>query len=215
MKNPASLLRTFLLFGLATFLLAGCAETKLSSSWTAPGVTSLKFRKVIIIGLGANREFNRRMAESAVKNQLTKIEAVPSYELLPGLTDIKDRDAVLKMISDSGADGVITLRLAGSSSRVHHGASDNLPMDYMTISGYFGAVYDVAGYYLSDGGRDIVQDRVLAIETNIYDARTGKLLWSGLTVSTQDASNPGSVPHLIAEVGKVIRAKLESEGLIR
>lgn len=215
MKSPTSRLSSLLLLGLAVSLLAGCASTKLSSSWTAPGVTSLKFKKIVVIGLGANRNFNRKMAESAVVNQLTKIEAVPSYELLPGLTDIKDKEAVLQMVKDSGADGVITLRLAGSDSRVHYGSSGNLPMDYMTLSGYYGAVYDVSGYFLSDGGRNIVQERVLSIETNIYDAATGKLVWSGLTVSTKDATNPGSVPDLILEVGKTLRAKMESDGLLK
>lgn len=215
MKTPASRLSALFLLALAVSLLAGCASTKLSSSWTAPGVTSLKFKKIVVIGLGANREFNRKMAESAVVNQLTKVQAVPSYELLPGLTDIKDKDAVLKMISESGADGVITLLLAARDSRVHYGATNNLPMDYMTISGYYGSVYDVSGYYLSDGGRNVVQDKILSIETNIYDAHTGKLLWSGLTVSTKDATNPGSVPDLIHEVGKTLRAKLESEGLLK
>lgn len=215
MKTTASLLRPLVLLGLVVSLLAGCADTKLSRSWTAPGVTQLKFKKVVVIALAANRDFNRKMAESAVVNQMTRITAVPSYELMPGLTSIKDRDDVLKMIKDSGADGVITLRLASADSRVSYGASGNLPMDYMSFSGYYGSVYDVTGYYLDDGGRSIVTDRILSIETNIYDAHTGKLVWSGLTTSTKDANNPGSVPALILEVGKTLRAKMESEGLIQ
>lgn len=214
-KNTVSLLRPLFLLGLAVSLLAGCADTKLSRSWTAPGTTGLKFNKVVVIALATNREFTRKMAESAVVNQMTKVTAVPSYELLPGLTSIKDKDAVLQMIKDSGADGVITLRLVGSNSQVHYGSSGNLPMDYMSFSGYYGSVYDVSGYYLSDGGRNIVTDRVLSIETNIYDAHTGKLVWSGLTESTKDANNPGSVPALILEVGQTLRAKMESEGLIQ
>jgi len=214
MNKVISPFRSLLFLGLALGLLAGCADTKLSRSWSAPGVSALKFHKVVVLALGTNREFNRKMAESAVVNQM-KIAAVPSYELLPGLASIKDRDDVLKMIKDSGADGVITLRLASADSHVSYGASGNLPMDYMTISGYYGSVYDVGGYYLSDGGRNIVTDRILSIETNIYDAHTGKLVWSGLTESTKDANNPGSVPALILEVAQTLRAKMESEGLIQ
>ncbi len=214
-KSTVSFFRSLLLLGLAVSLLAGCADTKLSRSWTAPGVSALKFKKVVVIALATNREFNRKMAESAVVNQMTRVTAVASYELLPGLAGIKDKEDVLKMIKDSGADGVITLRLASADSRVSYGASGNLPMDYLSFSGYYGSVYDVSGYYLNDGGRNIVTDRILSIETNIYDAHTGKLVWSGLTESTKNANNPGSVPALILEVGQTLRAKMESEGLIQ
>ena len=214
MKNPISRFRPIVLLGLAASLLAGCADTTMKRDWTAPGVGSIKFTKVLILGVGVNRNFNRRMAEAAVQRQITKIPAVGGYELLPGLDDIKDKEKVRQVVRDNQIDGLITLRLTSSSMNVTYGSSTALPMEYATFSGYYGTVYDVGAYYADDGGRNIYADKVMAIETNIYDAKTEKLIWSGLTQSTKSATNPGSVPDLITEVAKVVRARLTSQGLV-
>ena len=206
--------RLLALLAVAALAFTGCADATLKSSWTAPGVTKLKFNKMVVIALAANRNFNRKMAESAVANQITKIKAVPSYELLPGLDDVKDKATVIKMIQDNQFDGVITLRLTATDTRVTYGGSTALPMDYMTFSGYYGSAYDVSAYFLDDGNRATYQDKIIFLEVNIYDVKTMKLVWSGTTQTIKDAANPGSVPAAVLEVGKAVRAKLQEEQLI-
>jgi hypothetical protein len=53
-------------------------------------------------------------------------------------------------------------------------------------------------------------DRVIGMETNIYNAKDEQLIWTGLTRST----NPGNVQRLITEVAEVVRAKLREQKLI-
>ena len=206
--------RLLVLLAVAALAFAGCADTTLKSSWTAPGVTKLKFNKMVVIALAANRNFNRKMAESAVANSATRVKIVPSYELLPGLDDVKNKATVIKMIQDNEFDGVITLRIAARDTRVMSGSSSTLPMDYLTFSGYYGSVYDVSAYYLDDGNRATYQDKIISLEVNIYDVKTMKLVWSGTTQTIKDAANPGSVPAAVQEVAKVIRAKLQDDKLL-
>ncbi len=206
--------RLLVLLAVAALAFAGCADTTLKSSWTAPGVTKLKFNKMVVIALAANRNFNRKMAESAVANSATRVKIVPSCELLPGLDDVKNKATVIKMIQDNEFDGVITLRIAARDTRVMSGSSSTLPMDYLTFSGYYGSVYDVSAYYLDDGNRATYQDKIISLEVNIYDVKTMKLVWSGTTQTIKDAANPGSVPAAVQEVAKVIRAKLQDDKLL-
>jgi hypothetical protein len=206
--------RLLVLLTVAALAFAGCADTSLKSSWTAPGVTKLKFNKMVVIALAANRNFNRKMAESAVANSATRVKIVPSYELLPGLDDVKNKATVIKMIQDNEFDGVITMRIAATDTRVMSGSSTALPMDYLTFSGYYGSVYDVSAYYLDDGNRATYQDKIISLEVNIYDVKTMKLVWSATTQTIKDAANPGSVPTAVQEVAKVIRAKLQDEKLV-
>lgn len=213
-KNITTRFRPLALLALAAFTFSGCADTVLQSSWTAPDVTQLKFNKMVVIALAANRNFNRKMAESAVANFATKVKIVPSYELLPGLDSVKDKATVIKMIQDNNFDGVITMRIAASDNRVTYGGSSSLPMDYLSFSGYYGSVYDVSAYYLDDGNRSTYQDKIIYLEVHIYDVKTMKLVWAGTTQTIKDAANPGSVPAAIQEVAKAVRDKLQEDQLV-
>jgi len=213
-KNTPTYSRLLALLAVAAFAFSSCADTTLKSSWTAPGVTKLKFNKMVVIALAANRNFNRKMAESAVANFATRVKIVPSYELLPGLDSVKDKATVIKMIQDNQFDGVITMRLAATDTRVTYGGSTALPMDYLAFSDYYTQVYDVSAYYLDDGNRATYQDKIIFLEVNIYDVKTMKLVWSGTTQTIKDAANPGSVPAAIQEIAGVIRNKLEESNLI-
>ena len=48
------------------------------------------------------------------------------------------------------------------------------------------------------------------VETNIYDATDGKLIWFGRT----STKNAGDRKELIEEVAAVVKSKLQTQGLI-
>jgi len=57
----------------------------------------------------------------------------------------------------------------------------------------------------------ITTDRVIGLETNIYNVKDEGLIWTGLTKTT----NPGNVEKLVMEVAGVVRAKLREQKLIQ
>jgi hypothetical protein len=73
-------------------------------------------------------------------------------------------------------------------------------------TGYYGygwgAVYD-PGY--------IRTDTIVKVETLIYDMKTDKLVWAGLSQST----NPDRVDTLIKELVAAAAAEMKKQGLIR
>jgi hypothetical protein len=202
-----------LLPALLALLFAGCAQTVVTKSATAPAASPIHFTKVFILAL-TNDDTNRRLAEVAVKTQITKIAAVGGYEFLPDVSDYKVKAKVIQAIKDSGADGLVVMRLNSTDTKVTMGASNARPMEYATFSGYYGTVYDVGAYYASDT-RSVDADKVFNIETRIFDAKTDKLIWQGKTKSTKNMFDDHDIRGLMIEVSQVIKGELKSENLLR
>ncbi|HET7535366.1 MAG TPA: hypothetical protein VFJ90_02870, partial [Candidatus Didemnitutus sp.] len=161
MKNLLSRFSAPILAGLVAMLIAGCADTKMTKSEVAAGAGPIRFTKVFILAL-TNDDFNRRLAEVKLKEEITAIPTVAGYEVLPDITDLRVKDKVMKAIKDSGADGLIVLRLTASDEKVTTNATNQRPMDYQIFSDYYGTVYD-AGAYFSNESRSIGLDRIFTI----------------------------------------------------
>jgi hypothetical protein len=203
--------RPLALLAAGTLLLAGCADTVKLSSWTAPGVTSLHFKKIVVVAL-ARQELNRRLVENRVSAEIKKIEAVPSNELIPGVLTKDDKDRLIKAVTDSGADGLVVMRLTSSDvTNQYTGSSIARPAEYMTYSGYYGSVYSLG--YFGDDRRTVGSDTVMVIETNVYDVKTQRLLWSGATESTKDFIKIQNVGAIATEVAKKLKDMVQADKL--
>ena len=73
---------TLLLF--AGLLLAGCASTSLQSAWYDTSYNGGAFRKILVVGVGANLT-DRRVFEDIFSQQLnaTGTQGIPGYQFLP------------------------------------------------------------------------------------------------------------------------------------
>jgi hypothetical protein len=191
---------------------AGCAQTVMTDSSAATTAGPIKFKKIFIIA-AADDDVNRRLAEVAAKGEITNITPVGAYEYLPDITDYKDKGKVLQAIKDSGADGVVVMRIRTRSTDVSYGAQVGHAIDYQTFSGYYGTVYDAGAYYSQDR-RDVQTDAIFNIETLIFDAKTEKLIWKGATKSTKDMFDDHDVRGLVVELIGVVKSELKSRDLI-
>jgi hypothetical protein len=213
MNSAASRFLFTLLAGLATLLLGGCAQTKMTKSSAAPDAPPVRFTKLFILALVPD-DFNRRLVEVAVKEQITHIPVVGGYEFLPDTADLKSKEKVFKAIADSGADGLVVFRLVSMGGKVVSTVSSEHPMDYQVYSDYWGTTYDV-GAYFDNISSSLDLQRVFNIESRIYDVKTKKLVWSGETQSTKDSSKDHNIPALMVEVSKAIRSELRALDLVK
>jgi hypothetical protein len=197
---------------LASLFFAGCNDTAVQKTWTAPAIGEFKFTKVFVIAI-ARDDTDRRLAEIAVKNVITRVPAIASYDVFPDISDMKDKAKVVQGVKDSGADGVIILRLASSDTKVDMGATSARPMDYMVYSDYYGSVYDAGAYY-SDDRRDIGTNTIFNVETRIFDGKSGKLVWVGNTKTSKDSFHDRDTEGNVTEVAETIKAALKTQDLI-
>ena len=215
----------------ALLALTACETTSLVSAWKAPEVGSIKFTKVLVIGI-APIDSMRRPAEDAMKAQITAVPAVASYELLPDVKDQVDPAKLKAAIAANGIDGIVIMRMKALEDELTYNPGGYVPTGYQSFSTFYSPGYALAPYYRGVGPYSgpygagygygmgyqeytyeppsITKDVLMSIETTIYDAKTEKLIWIGLT----QTKNPDERHNTIPEVAAVVKAKLREQKLI-
>lgn len=183
--------------------LASCtASTQLTNSWTDPTAANSRFQKIVVVG-ATPKTTTRRTYEDAFGKELQArgISTISSYTFA-GEGQI-DKDAAISKLKELGADGVIVTRLVDKETYQTY-----YPPTYSAVaapSAYYGGWYGYysMGYsYMSTPGYT-EENKVYRLETNLYDVKNDKLIWSGLTETTLSS---GSAPE--TEIQPLIEALL-------
>jgi hypothetical protein len=179
-----------------------CGSTRMVQSWAAPGASAYKLKKVLAVAVMKDPG-SRRLAEDQMVRSIEKALAVPSYGLLTD-ADLKGAQGAKQRMLAEGFDGAVVLRPISAQDRVTY-VPGFYPPYYGSFWGYYGWSYSAMyspGYTYTD--------RVVQIETIVYSLTDDKLLWSGVSETT----NPEQVTKLIGEVAKNIKKRMKKEGLI-
>ena len=168
MRNPFGLLI------LIAMLLTACATTQLNAVWKDPGYQT-RPAKIMVIGVARN-PINRRLFEDEFVQQLKArgTEAIASYTVLPDRQQ-DDHEAIAAKVKELGADAILITRLV----------SKKIVQTYVPATPYFPPPYygswpDYYGYgyhYMYTPGY-IAEDEYAVIETNLYEAKSDKLVWA-------------------------------------
>ena len=155
-----------------------CASTKMTKAWVYPERGPLQFESVMALVL-VQDSLIRRNGEDVLVEEIRQADAVASYTLLPE-SDLADEDKVRAAVVKSGVEAIIVMRPMYDEQETRY-VPGSYPTYYNSFYGYYGWAYPVVyspGYFK--------QDRLVGIETNIYDTADGKLVWSGMS----DTTNP-------------------------
>jgi hypothetical protein len=182
--------------GLVTAI--GCASTEMTSTWTEPSAKGAELSRVAVVCLVKDPGL-RRMAEDSAAANLAGAQAVPSYQVL-GNTDLRDRDAVKKVLAFQGFQGVLVMRLASINERV-----TPVPAPYATLDSYYAwagtAVY-APGY--------LETDTVVHVISNLYSLQDQKLIWSGVSQTL----DPASAKSFMNDVSKAVAKSLQKDRVV-
>lgn len=184
-----------------------CNSTSVDDTWTAPDVSKISFRKIMVVATFPDG-VTRRAAEDALKAQVTRAECITSYSLLGSESDLKDLTKVTGVLKAAGVDGVVIMRPVSDRKEITYIPGTVYPRPYRTFRGYYSRDYALGSFYYEPGR--YATDRVVQIETNIYEVAGERLIWSGATTST----NPGNLQNLIKDAAAAIREKLVDEKLL-
>ena len=168
MRNPYR----FLI--LIAMLVTACATTQINAVWKDPSYQARPY-KIMVIGV-AKSPVNRRIFEDEFVRQLSAhgTEAIASYTVLPDMQ--KDDHAVIAAkLAELGADTVLITRMVSKKTVQFYvpGTVYYPPPYYGTWPGYYGLGYEAMytpGY--------MAEEEFAVIETNLYEARNDKLVWS-------------------------------------
>jgi hypothetical protein len=131
-----------------------------------------KAEKIVVI-MVARTPYLRKLFEGrfAAELEARGKKAIQSHKIVT-LEQLPDRDLVIARIKETGADTVLIARLVGSKTIEAYtpGHKSVVPGQYLGWGTYYDVVFAEYGY--TD---DI---RVSYVETNLYDVKTERLIWS-------------------------------------
>lgn len=174
---------------LVAALAGGCASTELTSVYRDPQLSSVPFRKVLVVfqhpDAQLRQALERRMA-AGIAN------AVPAHALFSD-EDVRDVERVRSRLRAEGFDSTVIMRLTGVEREVSYvpGRVYATPAYYRSMWGYWGygwrSVYE-PGYLRSD--------RVVGVATNVYSVAEDKLVFA----TQSETFNPSSLRQVVSEV---------------
>ncbi|HEY0271874.1 MAG TPA: hypothetical protein VGC22_01760 [Chitinophaga sp.] len=192
---------------LACFLVSGCgAGTHIEQSWRDPDVTVdvSKLNKVLVVAL-LRDEATRRSTEDKL-SALLKGKGVPSYNYLTKDIRRENEASIRERIKNEGFDGVVIMRLADVDKDIRYvQGSYPYPPYYGRFWGYYWNAWNAyysPGYYQTT--------KTYKVETNVYSLKRDKLIWSGLTTST----DPANLDKLMRASATTVFKEMKKQGFI-
>jgi hypothetical protein len=218
-------MKTSLLILACITLLASCASTKttLDVTWDDPKHNATHIKKILIIGISQD-EGVRIAFENDLQMHLEKtgVEVVTSSTDL-NITDKTDKETIQKEFSGQGIDAVLVSRLVSVDNETKYipGRTDYIPTNYYGGGlygfdgphGYYGDFY---GYYaptyqaVHTPGY-LKNTQVIRIETNVYETKNNKLIWSAVSKTF----DPKSTTDAINSLNNAISSQLVKDGFFK
>jgi hypothetical protein len=195
---------------LAALVASSCAsQNQFISEWRDPTYSTRAGQKVVVMAV-AESEINGRIWESAMGKELEArgFRAVPGSTLLGTTNARPDSVAVARQIADAGADLVIVTRLLAVDKETTYIPGNTYVAPGTYYGGYFGlfthaySAVETPGY--------IQEDTIVRLETSMFDVKTGKLVWGGVT----ESFNPHSTASLAGKMAAKIGRHLQRSGVV-
>lgn len=195
----------------ATLGLASCASaTRFENTWKAPEAGPLNFQGRKVAALVVSDDTSTRFsAEDLLAKELKArgVQGIPAYDLIPQ-NETRDKERAKELFSKAGIVGVVVLRAAGAQKEIVTSGS------YWGVPSY-GSFWGIGYYGYSWGAvssaTQLRTDTVVTVETMIYDLESDKLVWAGLSESTNTSNAASLIKKLVAAAA----AEMKKQGLIR
>lgn len=196
----------------AALLLAGCASTRLASTWRDTAFTRLPLKKVAVVVVSQDQNIRRFAEDQAVRSVPRGTAAVASYTLFEQ-PDADIATVKARLVRD-GFDGALVARLV----TVDRGKTYVPPQTHIVplaapplapYRSFYGFYPYAWAYTYTTPGYTADFTRVI-IETLVYELPEGRAVWSGVS----ETVNPDSTLDLVTQLVQVVRAELLREGLL-
>jgi hypothetical protein len=180
------------------------ADAKFTTTWGAPEARTTNFKGKKVAALVMSEDMSLRMSgEEALARELTArgIEGSAAYRQIPA-PELKNPDAAKKWFERDGVVGVVALRPVSQDKVKRYTPDIWATPYYSTFWGYYPYGWSTTYVIGSEA-----TDTVIVVESLIYDVATGKLVWAGVSEST----NPKSLQKLVADIVKEAAKKIEKQ----
>ncbi len=199
-----NILKRFAVIFFAGVLMNACASTKLTHVWVDEASKGKSFSEFLVIGI-SDQEGIRRSFEEMFVEQLKQmgVNAVSSADTLDIPADKKlGKEPILEVVRKYQNDAVIITHLIGVEKREIYRPRTPLYRGYYDYYHHAYGYVHRPGYYTSHN--------FVKLETNVYDVKTEKPIWSGQSETWE----PDSDRQTMDEVIKTVVKEMQKNGLL-
>lgn len=179
-------------------------KPKFTSTWNAPEASSVSFvgRKVAALVMSSDQNLRISGEEQLVRDLDARgAQGVASYRLIPQ-EELTDGDRAKPWFERAGVEGVVALRPVKAEVERTYAPSVWTTTSYSTLWGYYG--YGWTSVYSPGGMRE---DSLLVVEALVYSVPMNKLLWGGVSTTTNPKSAQAFIKELVGEAVKEMKKK--------
>ena len=189
-------------------VLGGAAYAeKFKSTWKAPGIAPMDYSGRKVVALVITDDQNLQVSgEEALARELTArgVQAVPAYRLIPR-EELQNTDKAKGWFERAKVEGVVAMRVVSAEKEVSYTPEMWVTSSYSSLWGYYGYGWSsavIAGSWQTD--------RIITIETLIFQLPDGKLVWA----SVSEKTNPKGAGKLVKDLVKEVSNEMKKQGLI-
>ena len=166
-------------------VLASCQSTRIDEVWVPKDPHSGAFKRLMIVALAATPGTRARYENDFVdKLSNVHVLAIASSNVVPDVAEI-DRKTLEAWVQEFRLDGVIVTRVVNVERETEY-----IPPNY-TMGGYYGAW----AVPISPGR--VVEKTTISLETDLFDAKTEKLVYSAVTKTFDPSSRAKAIHQVI------------------
>ncbi|HEY7371075.1 MAG TPA: hypothetical protein VIF57_02780 [Polyangia bacterium] len=194
-----------LVVAVALGALASCTTTSFKSTWRDPTAQPITLRgqKVAVFMMSQN-ESTRRAGEDILAREVSAhgVQAIPGYQLTGGQPP-RDSEALRRQLEQAGVEGTVIMRVVDRRQEVN----------YVPGGPYYGTMYGYWDYGWGMVGSPgyLQTDTIVSVETLVYSVKQDKLLWGGVSETT----DPQHLDGMIAEIVKAAGKEMRKAGLVQ
>jgi len=208
-STPTFIFRLLLMLSLLA-VLSACSSTKLTESWGSSEYSGPPAQKILVVGMIKDAVTRRFFEQHFVAEARNKgVDAIASYEFIPNPNDHDQREELIKLIQQTGADAVLVAQMKGieKDEKYVPGRLDWFPDAYNSY-GFYNYYY--RSYRAIHRPGYIGSDKYLKMQMRFFDVDTEKLVWAGNTRT----KNPKSLVSTIEKIAAKVVNDLKGSGLL-
>ena len=193
--------------------IASCsgAKTDIIGEWEDEEYQKGNIDKVLILGIfNKDKPLLRRNFENGMSEAFNEggVTASPSMDHMP-YDEAIDSTTFEKYFKELEMDAVVVSRLVGLEQSRDYKAGYLYTIPFNSYYGFYGYYYASIQYANTSGY--LSKNVVVVLETNIYETKEKKLIWSGIS----ETVDPDKASDVINSFGNALVTKLSSKGYFK
>jgi hypothetical protein len=193
---------------LASGIAVAASGPEFTSTWKAPEAAGVSFagKKVAALVISGDQNLRVSIEEQLVRELGSRsVQGVATYRMAPA-EELASAERARPWFERAGVAGVVALRPVSRDKEITYAPSTWTTSYYSTLWGYYG--YGWTSVYSPGGTRE---DTTLVVETLVYSVPLDKLLWAGVSTTT----NPKEAPVFIKQLVDAAVKEMKKQRLVK